>query len=80
MVGQAESLAADQRKWEAALQYIEQTPAVRDVLISGGDPLTLSDEKLEYLLGRLRAIPHVEFIRIGTKVPACLPHAHHARS
>ena len=48
-------------------------PQVRDVLISGGDPLTLSDEKLEWLLQRLRAIPHVEFIRIGTKMPAVLP-------
>lgn len=73
MVGQADSLRIDTRRWEAALQYIEQTPVVRDVLISGGDPLTLADEKLEYLLARLRAIPHVEFIRIGSKVPAVLP-------
>ena len=43
------------------------------MLISGGDPLALSDEKLDYLLGRLRAIPHVEFVRIGTKMPAVLP-------
>jgi lysine 2,3-aminomutase len=46
---------------------------VRDVLISGGDPLALSDEKLDHLLGRLREIPHIEFIRIGTKMPAVLP-------
>ena len=46
---------------------------VRDVLLSGGDPLTLSDERLDWLLSRLRAIPHVEFIRIGTKMPAVLP-------
>ena len=47
--------------------------AIRDVLLSGGDPLTLSDDRLEYLLTRLRRIPHVEFVRIGTKVPAVLP-------
>ncbi len=48
-------------------------PEVRDVLLSGGDPLTLTDARLEYLLSRLRAIPHVEIIRIGTKVPVVLP-------
>ena len=73
LVGQADSLKADTRKWEAAIDYIARTPAVRDVLISGGDPLTMSDEKLEWLLGQLRRIPHVEFLRIGTKVPAVLP-------
>jgi lysine 2,3-aminomutase len=61
------------RQWERALQYIENHSEVRDVLLSGGDPLTLADEKLEWLLKRLRAIPHVEFVRIGTKVPAVLP-------
>lgn len=60
-------------QWEKAFQYIEAHPEIRDVLISGGDPLTLSDDKLDYLLGRLRAITHVEFIRIGTKVPVVLP-------
>ncbi|GIX18171.1 MAG: hypothetical protein KatS3mg119_2357 [Rhodothalassiaceae bacterium] len=59
--------------WEAALDYIAAHPEVRDVLLSGGDPLTLSDERLDYLLGRLRRIRHVEFIRIGTKVPMVLP-------
>lgn len=58
---------------ERALAYIERTPAVRDVLLSGGDPLLLSDRKLDYLLGRLRAIPHVEFIRIGSRIPVFLP-------
>ena len=58
---------------EAAIDYIRRTPAIRDVLISGGDPLTLGDERLKWLLERLRAIPHVEIIRIGTKVPAVLP-------
>lgn len=60
-------------QWERAIAYIEATPAIRDVLISGGDPLTLSDDKLDWLMSQLRAIPHVEFVRIGTKVPAALP-------
>jgi lysine 2,3-aminomutase len=60
-------------QWEKALQYIEAHTEIRDVLLSGGDPLTLADEPLEYLLTRLRAIPHVEFLRIGTKVPVVLP-------
>jgi lysine 2,3-aminomutase len=46
---------------------------VRDVLISGGDPLALGEDNLDYILGRLRAIPHIEFVRIGTKMPAVLP-------
>lgn len=60
-------------QWDRALAYIEAHSEIRDVLISGGDPLTLSDEKLDYLLSRLRAIRHVEFIRIGSKVPVVLP-------
>ena len=60
-------------QWERALAYIEAHPEIRDVLLSGGDPLTLADEKLEWLLGRLRAIRHVEFLRIGTKVPVVVP-------
>lgn len=59
--------------YENAIKYIEQHSEIRDVLLSGGDPLLLSDKKLDYLLGRLRAIPHVEFIRIGTRVPVFLP-------
>ena len=61
------------RQWEQALAYIEAHTEIRDVLLSGGDPLTIADEKLDYLLGRLRAIKHVEFVRIGTKVPIVLP-------
>ncbi|MBZ0217001.1 MAG: KamA family radical SAM protein [Fimbriimonadaceae bacterium] len=60
-------------QWEKALAYIEAHSEIRDVLISGGDPLTIADEKLDYLLGRLRRIKHVEFIRLGTKVPTVLP-------
>jgi lysine 2,3-aminomutase len=58
---------------ERAIAYIESKHSVRDVLISGGDPLTLPDERLEWLLSRLRRIRHVEFLRIGTKVPVVLP-------
>jgi lysine 2,3-aminomutase len=60
-------------QWEQALDYLRQHTEVRDVLLSGGDPLTLADEKLDWLLTRLRAIPHIEFLRIGTKVPMVLP-------
>jgi lysine 2,3-aminomutase len=60
-------------KWEKAIEYIEGNQNIRDVLLSGGDPLTLSDDKLEWLLMRLHKIPHVELIRIGTKVPVVLP-------
>ena len=59
--------------FEQQIDYIRKTPAIRDVLLSGGDPLLLSDEKLETLLTRLRAIPHVEFLRIGTRIPIFLP-------
>lgn len=60
-------------QWEKAFDYIAAHPEIRDVLISGGDPLSLSDDRLDYLLGRLRAIEHVEFIRIGSKIPVVLP-------
>jgi lysine 2,3-aminomutase len=59
--------------YEAQIDYISGTPAVRDVLISGGDPLVLPQRVLEDLLSRLRAIPHVEVLRIGTRVPVFLP-------
>lgn len=64
---------ASRSRWERAIEYIEKTPTIRDVLLSGGDPLTLSDDRLEWVLSRLRPIPHVEIIRLGTKVPAVLP-------
>ncbi len=73
MVGKRHRMSFDRAQWERAIAYIEATPAVRDVLLSGGDPLTLSDEKLEYLLSRLQQITHVEMLRIGTKVPVVLP-------
>jgi len=59
--------------FDRGIRYIEEHPEVRDVLISGGDPLLLSDKKMDHLLGRLRAIPHVEFIRIGSRIPVFLP-------
>ncbi|MDP2848784.1 MAG: KamA family radical SAM protein [Humidesulfovibrio sp.] len=61
------------QRWEQGLDYISRTPAVQDVLLSGGDPLTMPDEALDWLLTRLRAIKHVQIVRIGTKVPAVLP-------
>lgn len=74
MVGEAGGdYSFSKSQWEAALQYIEAHTEIRDVLISGGDPLTLADDRLDYLLGRLRAIRHVEFVRIGTKVPTVMP-------
>jgi len=61
------------QNWEKAITYIENHEEVRDVILSGGDPLTLGNNKLEWLLRRLRQIPHVEIIRLGTKVPVVLP-------
>ncbi|MCG8451869.1 MAG: lysine 2,3-aminomutase [Spirochaetales bacterium] len=58
---------------DMALQYISSHEEIRDVLISGGDPFTLSTERLESILSRLRAIPHVEIIRIGSRTPVVLP-------
>jgi lysine 2,3-aminomutase len=60
-------------RWQKAIAYIAANPQVRDVLISGGDPLTIPDHHLEWLLSRLRKIAHVELIRIGTKAPIVLP-------
>lgn len=59
--------------WEAGIEYIAAHKGIRDVLLSGGDPLTLPDDHIERLLRRLRAIAHVEIIRIGTKAPVVLP-------
>jgi lysine 2,3-aminomutase len=61
------------RRLEKAFAYISATPSIRDVLLSGGDPLLLADDTLSWVLSRLREIPHVEIIRIGTKVPVVLP-------
>jgi lysine 2,3-aminomutase len=73
MVGHTGEYHFNQAQYGQALDYIRAHPEVRDVLLSGGDPLTLGDDRLEWLLETLRAIPHVEFVRIGTKIPAVLP-------
>ena len=62
-----------QDRIEKCLEYIERTPEVRDVLLSGGDALMVSDKKLEYIISRLRAIPHVEIVRIGSRTPVVCP-------
>jgi lysine 2,3-aminomutase len=72
MIGRG-GINAGESRLEKAIEYIRNNSAIRDVLLSGGDPLTLSDKKLEWILSRLRDIPHVEIIRIGSKVPAVLP-------
>jgi lysine 2,3-aminomutase len=60
-------------QFDQQIEYIRNNPQIRDVLLSGGDPLLFSDERLENLLSRLRAIPHLEFLRIGTRIPIFLP-------
>lgn len=72
-VGCDQGIAPSKTRWQEAIDYIARTPRVRDVVVSGGDPLTMSDDSLEWLLSRLRAIPHLEIIRIGSKVPVVLP-------
>jgi len=73
MVGGGGEYTFSLKQWQRAIDYIAANPQIRDVLLSGGDPLTIATDKLEWLLSRLRAIPHVEFLRIGTKVPVVLP-------
>lgn len=72
VVGHGE-IVPNEKRLEAMYEYLERSPQVRDVLISGGDPLALSDDKLDAILSRLRSIRHIEFVRIGTKMPAVLP-------
>lgn len=73
LVGASGERALRKADIDRAIEYIGATPAVRDCLISGGDPLSLDEERLEYVLGKLRAIPHLEFIRIGSKQPIVQP-------
>ena len=61
------------RKLDEGIDYIRRTPAIRDVLLTGGDPFLFSDDRLEELISQLRAIPHVELIRVGTRTPCTLP-------
>lgn len=67
------SSMTDKDQIEIALAYIAKTKTIRDIVVSGGDPLSLSDERLDYILGRLRAIPHVEIFRLGTRNLVTLP-------
>ena len=62
-----------QKDIDRCIEYIKETPQVRDVLISGGDPCTLADEHLEEIIKRVYEIPHVEIIRLGTSVPVVMP-------
>lgn len=71
-VGDTDSVP-DRATLQQGIDYIRNTPVVRDVLLSGGDPFLLSDAKLDWLLGELRSIDHVEVIRIGTRTPVVLP-------
>ena len=61
------------QEFEAQIEYLKNTPQVRDVLLSGGDPLVLAPKILEEILSRLREIPHIEIVRIGSRVPVFLP-------
>jgi lysine 2,3-aminomutase len=70
--GQTDNAVPDDRI-DKAIEYIRNTPQVRDVLISGGDALVISDDRLESVLKRLREIPHVEVIRIGSRTPVVMP-------
>lgn len=69
-----DSTKISMRGLEAAFKYIEEHKEIRDVILSGGDPLMLTDAMLEKILQRLRQIPHVEIIRLGTRMPVVLPH------
>jgi lysine 2,3-aminomutase len=66
-------IAPQEERLQKAFDYLRSTPQVRDVLVSGGDPLTLTDRRLDWILASLRQIPHIEFVRLGTKMPAVLP-------
>jgi lysine 2,3-aminomutase len=70
-VGDPEKIPLNQ--YESAFKYIADHPEVRDVILSGGDPMMLSDRRLEFIFQRLRAIPHVEVIRLGSRITAHLP-------
>jgi lysine 2,3-aminomutase len=72
LVGSSER-SITQGNFEEVLKYLKSHRKVRDVLLSGGDPLLLENERLEEMLSRLRALPHIEVLRIGTRVPVTLP-------
>ena len=68
-----DSSKINMRELESAFQYLEQHTEINDVILSGGDPLMLTDAMLEKILARLREIPHIQIIRLGTKMPCVLP-------
>ncbi len=68
-----EHMVVNQQTVEQGLEYIRKHPEIRDVILSGGDPLLLADDRLEWILKRVRAIPTVDIIRIGTRIPVVLP-------
>ena len=68
-----ESMLVNRDTIERGLDYLSEHVEIRDVIVSGGDPLLLADEKLDWILTRLRAIPHIEIIRIGSRIPVVLP-------
>ncbi len=70
-VGDPEKISIKQ--YESAFQYLAQHTEIRDVILSGGDPMMLSDQRLEYIFQRLRAIPHIEIIRLGSRITSHLP-------
>ena len=73
MVGDTE-WTMKKRELGLALDWIRRTPEIRDVLLTGGDPLTYTDARLAWLLAELRSIPHVDIIRLGTRLPVTLPY------
>jgi lysine 2,3-aminomutase len=70
-VGDPEKIPLNQ--YDSAFEYIRNHPEVRDVILSGGDPMMLSDRRLEHIISNLRAIPHVEIIRLGSRITSHLP-------
>jgi len=72
MVGRESFRFSDEAR-DAALNYIARTPEIRDVLITGGDPLMYPVDFIDEILGRLREIPHVEIVRIGSRTPCTMP-------
>ncbi len=73
MVGEPD-WAMQKRELGLALDWIARTPEIRDVLLTGGDPLVYSDDRLDWLITRLREIPHIEIVRLGTRLPVTLPY------
>lgn len=72
-VGDIDSIP-DREQIKKGIEYIKNTPEIRDVLLSGGDPLMLPDDYLDWILSEIEAIPHVQVIRIGTRIPVVLPY------